>query len=103
MISAKRMVDLIGSAVGLLLTWPVFVVIAVAIKAEDGGPVFFRQQRVGLRGRLFQTWKFRTMRNVGERRPSSHGRRGRAGDRGRALDSPFQTRRAAAVVPGPLG
>lgn len=63
MINAKRMVDLIGSAVGLLLTWPVFVMIAVAIKAEDGGPVFFRQQRVGLRGRLFQTWKFRTMRN----------------------------------------
>jgi lipopolysaccharide/colanic/teichoic acid biosynthesis glycosyltransferase len=40
---------------------PVFAATAGAIKLEDSGPVFFRQQRVGLRGRLFGMWKFRSM------------------------------------------
>ena len=58
---AKRMFDLVAAAVGLLLLWPVFLVIALLVKAEDGGPIFFRHLRVGYRGRPFGLWKFRTM------------------------------------------
>lgn len=57
----KRLFDLLGSVLGLALVWPLLVLIAVVIKAEDGGPVFFRQTRVGYHGRLFRIWKFRTM------------------------------------------
>lgn len=57
----KRAVDLVAAAVGLLLIWPVFAVVAVAIVLDSSGPVFFRQERVGVGGRLFRIWKFRTM------------------------------------------
>jgi lipopolysaccharide/colanic/teichoic acid biosynthesis glycosyltransferase len=57
----KRALDLALSVTGLLLLWPVFLVIAALIKAEDGGPVFFSQQRAGFRGTPFRIWKFRTM------------------------------------------
>src|SRR5258705_4991408 len=62
MISGKRLFDLVGSGLALLVSGPLFVLIALAIKLEDGGPVFFRQERVGLKGRLFRIRKFRTMR-----------------------------------------
>lgn len=62
----KRLFDLVGSAVGLLLLAPLFAVIAVVIKRESPGPVFFRQERVGLRGRTFRIHKFRTMAVSGE-------------------------------------
>ncbi len=58
---AKTMVDLIGATIGLILLSPVFLVVAVVIKAGDRGPVFFRQERVGLGGRRFRVWKFRSM------------------------------------------
>ena len=61
MTRAKRSFDLAFTFVGLLLTWPLFLLIAVLVKAEDGGPVFFRQERVGRGGRRFLMWKFRTM------------------------------------------
>lgn len=57
----KRVLDLLGSSLGLALLWPLLLLIAALVKAEDGGPVFFRQTRVGYRGRLFRIWKFRTM------------------------------------------
>jgi len=57
----KRTVDIVASALALLALAPVFVATALAIKFEDRGPIFFRQQRVGLRGRLFGMWKFRSM------------------------------------------
>jgi lipopolysaccharide/colanic/teichoic acid biosynthesis glycosyltransferase len=57
----KRAGDLIVSGFALLGLLPVFVVTALAIKLEDGGPIFFQQQRVGLGGRLFGMWKFRSM------------------------------------------
>ena len=57
----KRTLDLVASAVGLLLLWPLFLVIAALIKAEDGGPVMFRQQRVGRNLKAFFILKFRTM------------------------------------------
>lgn len=57
----KRVLDVVASACALLLLAPVFLATAVAIKLEDRGPLFFRQTRVGLRGRTFGMWKFRSM------------------------------------------
>lgn len=57
----KRALDLLFSIMGLLVLSPLLVVIIVVIKLSDGGPVFFRQVRVGQRGREFKIWKFRTM------------------------------------------
>lgn len=59
--SAKRVLDFTASLLGVLILWPFFLIIAVLIKAEDGGPVFFRQVRVGKGGKHFRIWKFRTM------------------------------------------
>jgi lipopolysaccharide/colanic/teichoic acid biosynthesis glycosyltransferase len=63
----KRTLDVGAAALGLVLLGPLFLVIALAIAIEDGGPVFFRQQRVGRGGELFRVWKFRTMRVDAER------------------------------------
>jgi exopolysaccharide biosynthesis polyprenyl glycosylphosphotransferase len=57
----KRSMDLAGSAALLLVTAPVFALIAMTIKLDSRGPVFFRQQRVGRAGRRFDLVKFRTM------------------------------------------
>jgi lipopolysaccharide/colanic/teichoic acid biosynthesis glycosyltransferase len=57
----KRLFDIALSAVGLLISAPVWFVIALAIKAEDGGPVFYFQERVGKGGRVFRLLKFRSM------------------------------------------
>jgi exopolysaccharide biosynthesis polyprenyl glycosylphosphotransferase len=58
---AKRVLDLVGAVLLLIVTAPVLAVAAVAIKLDDRGPVFFRQTRVGLRGRTFTLYKLRTM------------------------------------------
>lgn len=57
----KRLMDFWGALLGILLLSPMFGVIAIAIKASSPGPVFFRQERMGLHGKIFQVWKFRTM------------------------------------------
>ncbi|MFL5561386.1 MAG: sugar transferase [Gemmatimonadaceae bacterium] len=57
----KRAIDIMGAAVGLLLSAPVWVLIALAIKATSRGPVFFAQERFGWRKRRFRMLKFRTM------------------------------------------
>jgi len=59
----KRMVDLVGSTLGLVVAAPLIGLIAVAIKLDSPGPVFFRQERIGTGGRRFRVLKFRTMRN----------------------------------------
>ena len=61
MTRAKRAFDLAASLTGLAVASPLFAVIVLAIKAGDGGPIFFRQERIGYRGRPFRMWKFRTM------------------------------------------
>ncbi|HVS85358.1 MAG TPA: sugar transferase [Gaiellaceae bacterium] len=58
---AKRTLDLAGAILGLTLLAPAFALIALAIRLDSPGPVFFRQVRVGTGGRLFRIWKFRTM------------------------------------------
>jgi lipopolysaccharide/colanic/teichoic acid biosynthesis glycosyltransferase len=57
----KRALDLVASAVGLLVLAPVMGVVAVAIVLDTPGPVLFRQERVGRYGRVFRMYKFRTM------------------------------------------
>lgn len=59
---SKRVIDVLTSAVLLVLTAPVFAVAAWKIKRESPGPVFFRQQRLGMNQREFTLFKFRTMR-----------------------------------------
>ncbi len=57
----KRTVDIVGALVGVLLTWPLWVLAAVAVKLDCPGPVFFSQTRVGRDRRPFSIYKFRTM------------------------------------------
>ncbi|MBP7608572.1 MAG: sugar transferase [Steroidobacteraceae bacterium] len=57
----KRTTDVIGSLVALIGLTPVFAVVAGAVKLTDRGPVFYGQERVGLNGRRFRMWKFRSM------------------------------------------
>ncbi len=64
---AKRGLDLVGAAAALLLAAPVMAAIALLLRLSDGGPVFFRQVRVGRHGVPFRIWKFRTMTAGAER------------------------------------
>jgi lipopolysaccharide/colanic/teichoic acid biosynthesis glycosyltransferase len=57
----KRAFDCTLAGVGLLVSAPIWGLLAVAIKLEDRGPIFFRQERVGLDGRVFEALKFRSM------------------------------------------
>lgn len=61
MSAGKRALDLCGASLGLLALWPLFLAVALLIKLGDRGPVFFRQDRVGHKGKCFRIWKFRTM------------------------------------------
>lgn len=57
----KRSFDVLLAGGGLIVSLPLWLLIAAAIKLEDGGPVFFHQERVGLGGRVFRAHKFRSM------------------------------------------
>jgi lipopolysaccharide/colanic/teichoic acid biosynthesis glycosyltransferase len=57
----KRAFDFVSSLLGLILISPVILIIAILIKKEDGGPVFYRGARVGRFGKTFRIFKFRTM------------------------------------------
>ena len=63
----KRLFDASLAGAGLLVSVPLWLVIPLAIKLEDGGPVFFPQARVGLNGRVFRALKFRSMRPDAEK------------------------------------
>ena len=58
----KRLLDIVLSALGILVLLPVFALIAIAIEVDDPGPVFFRQKRVGIHKTHFPIMKFRTMK-----------------------------------------
>lgn len=68
---AKRAIDIAGAAAALFVLFPVFCVVALIIKLEDGGPIFFAQTRVGRFGREFKMYKFRSMRTDAEKRLAS--------------------------------
>jgi len=57
----KRAVDLVGATIGLLVAGPLMLLVALLVKLDSSGPVFFRQERIGAGGRRFRVWKFRTM------------------------------------------
>ncbi len=57
----KRSLDILVSAFGLTVTFPFLVLIATTIKTTSRGPIFFKQTRVGIRGKIFNMYKFRTM------------------------------------------
>ena len=57
----KRVIDIIGSAIGIVITLPFFVIIGICIKLTDGGPVIYKQTRLTKDGRPFEIYKFRTM------------------------------------------
>ncbi|MDT8422030.1 MAG: sugar transferase [Desulfuromonadales bacterium] len=57
----KRVVDIVGSLVGLAIMILLLPVIALAIRLDSPGPLFFGQKRVGMNGRIFKCWKFRSM------------------------------------------
>jgi len=59
--TVKILVDIMGSAIALILFFPLFLIIAVSIKATSAGPVFFKQERVGLNCKTFSLLKFRSM------------------------------------------
>jgi exopolysaccharide biosynthesis polyprenyl glycosylphosphotransferase len=59
--SLKRAFDLIGGAVLFAVTWPIMLVTAVLIRLESPGPILFRQERVGIWGKSFTCYKFRSM------------------------------------------
>ena len=60
-LALKRLMDVVISGGALLVIWPVLLLIALAIKIDDPGPVFYRQVRVGRGGKEFRIYKFRTM------------------------------------------
>lgn len=64
---AKRLFDIVFAAVALVVSAPIWILAAVAVKLYDGGPVFFRQDRSGLHGRPFDVLKFRSMTVDAER------------------------------------
>lgn len=57
----KRMIDIVLSFIGLILLSPVFAIIALAIKIESKGPVFFKHNRIGKNGKIIGMYKFRSM------------------------------------------
>jgi exopolysaccharide biosynthesis polyprenyl glycosylphosphotransferase len=57
----KRTFDVVGALLALIVAAPLMLLIALVVKLDSPGPVFFRQQRVGLGGRRFTMWKFRSM------------------------------------------
>jgi exopolysaccharide biosynthesis polyprenyl glycosylphosphotransferase len=64
----KRVLDIVASAILLVLLIPVFLTVAIAIRLEDPGPILFKQTRVGRWGSLFTMWKFRSMYTDAEER-----------------------------------
>lgn len=63
----KRVIDFVLSVIGLVLLFPLMLVVAGIIKLDSPGPVFYRQMRVGLRGQPYMIWKFRSMARDAEK------------------------------------
>ena len=59
--AVKRTLDVVGSVTAILLLWPLFLIAAIAIKLDSGGPIIFRQRRTGFNAKEFVIFKFRTM------------------------------------------
>ena len=66
----KRLIDLFGSLIGLIILSPFLLIIALGIKLTSKGPILFKQERLGRNGKVFKILKFRTMvvnaENIGD-------------------------------------
>ena len=69
-LAMKRLFDIVVSAIMLVVLSPVFLVLAIAIKIDSSGPVFYRQERVTRYGKRFKIHKFRTMVNNADKKGS---------------------------------
>jgi exopolysaccharide biosynthesis polyprenyl glycosylphosphotransferase len=63
----KRVIDFSAAALFIALTFPIYLAMAIAITLDSPGPIFFKQTRIGLHGKPFKVWKFRTMRADAEK------------------------------------
>lgn len=63
----KRVIDIVGSLSAIIIFMPLFLITALCIVIEDGWPVFYMQSRVGMNGRVFNFYKFRSMRRDADR------------------------------------
>ncbi|NOY08511.1 MAG: sugar transferase, partial [Spirochaetes bacterium] len=68
----KRAIDIAGASIGLVIAFPLFLLLSLYIKFISPGPVFFKQTRIGYKGIPFDFWKFRTMKS--ENNQSFHGK-----------------------------
>ena len=62
----KRLLDIIFSLILIILMSPIFLIISLLIKIEDGGPVFYKQKRIGYKNKVFTIFKFRSMNVMNE-------------------------------------
>jgi lipopolysaccharide/colanic/teichoic acid biosynthesis glycosyltransferase len=62
----KRLIDIIGSVIGIIISFPIMLIISVLIKIDSEGPIIFIQERVGKNGKIFCIYKFRSMVNNAE-------------------------------------
>ncbi|RFU67120.1 sugar transferase [Peribacillus saganii] len=60
-LTIKRIIDLLGSLIGMIIISPILILIAISIKLTSKGPVFFKQERLGENGKVFKILKYRTM------------------------------------------
>ncbi len=77
-----RAIDIVGSGCALLLLSPLLILTAILIRLEDRGPIFFKQVRVGLDGKHFLMWKFRSMYTDAEERLAELKRQNQHGENG---------------------
>ncbi|MBE6975829.1 MAG: sugar transferase [Ruminococcaceae bacterium] len=70
--AVKRIFDVVLSAIAMIVAAPIMLITAIAIKIEDGGPVFYKQERVTIHGKVFQILKFRSMIVDAEKDGKSH-------------------------------
>jgi lipopolysaccharide/colanic/teichoic acid biosynthesis glycosyltransferase len=84
--TAKRILDVMASSIGLILSSPLLLAIAAAIRMESPGEILFRQERVGLGGRTFRLYKFRTMHSTADQ--ETHRRHVEQLIRGEASEEP---------------
>jgi undecaprenyl phosphate N,N'-diacetylbacillosamine 1-phosphate transferase len=68
----KRLLDIILSLIGVLIIIPLLIIVSIAIKLESKGPVIFKQKRLGLNGKVFEIYKFRSMCVGAEKQGSGH-------------------------------
>jgi lipopolysaccharide/colanic/teichoic acid biosynthesis glycosyltransferase len=79
-LAVKRVLDLVGATAGLIVLSPVFALLGAMVKLGSGGPIFFRQERVGFGGQPFRMLKFRTMVNGADAAKSSVAHLNHSGD-----------------------